>query len=129
MCITDKTESYSPHKEVVKQLSSTVIHKMIINRHFAVVVCFCFLACIYANVTTPGLRTTIEDMIWPLHTIKLRLYYRNYTYTEVSIINATQLLSHMNLTQKTLMHCHGYNNTLDTPFVVDTIYGTYLSTV
>lgn len=56
-------------------------------------------------------------------------FFRNYTYTQVSVTNITQLLPYIDFTQKTLIHCHGYNNTLDTPYVVDTINGTYLSNV
>ncbi|XP_076290861.1 lipase member H-A-like isoform X2 [Lasioglossum baleicum] len=46
----------------------------------------------------------------------------DYTYTEVSIVNATQLLPRMNLTEKTVMHCHGYDNTPDLKFVADIIH-------
>nr|XP_033334499.1 lipase member H-A-like [Megalopta genalis] len=88
--------------------------------YFAFVLCCCFLASTTLTTTSyPSSLTIIEDWLWPLNTINLRLYFKsNYTYKEVNSRNSTHLLQYMDLTKCTVLHCHGYRNTADSPNVV-----------
>ncbi|XP_078046318.1 lipase member H-like [Augochlora pura] len=88
--------------------------------YLAVVFCCCFAASMtMTTISYPNPWTIIEDWLWPLSSINLRFYFRsNYTYVQVNQKNSTDLLKYMDLSKCTILHCHGYNNTADSPNVV-----------
>ncbi|XP_076647992.1 lipase member H-like [Halictus rubicundus] len=59
----------------------------------------------------------------PLNGIKLRLYKKDLSYKEFSATNADVIVPFLNLTEKTLIHCHGYAQSTDNPFVYNLLRG------
>nr|XP_031829070.1 lipase member H-A-like isoform X2 [Nomia melanderi] len=70
---------------------------------FALTICSCF-------VGLSAFSKAVDDTA-------LRLYFRNNTYIQVNAANATLLVPHLNLTEKTLLHCHGYEQSTDSETV------------
>nr|XP_033334503.1 lipase member H-like isoform X1 [Megalopta genalis] len=55
-------------------------------------------------------------------TITMRLYSRNDSYKEVGAEQSRQLVPHINLGVKTLIHCHGFRQSTDSPHVLNLIH-------
>ncbi|XP_076648060.1 uncharacterized protein LOC143356342 [Halictus rubicundus] len=85
----------------------SLIIKMTEGRILVVAVAAC---CLIAHATA--------QLSWPLNTIRLRHYSEDLTYKEYTAEEGALIVPFLDLSNKTLLHCHGYLQSTDDPDVV-----------